>query len=212
MKKKYIQLPKPYLSYSQIALWMSNPATYKGIYFDQRDELRTTNAGQAYGKVVADALEHGIQTGDLLTDAAMLMLPKYDVMDKEFDVDMKTKDGWVKVLAKPDTLDSTTKSIVEYKTGKTAWTQSKAQMHLQLKYYAMAVYLKYKVVPKVKLCWIETEMHHIQGIRPTGHVEEFEVVYTLKDMLDTMALTSKVAKEIEIAFASHVTNPEYATL
>ena len=35
-----------------------------------------------YGKVVADALEKGVQTGDLLTDAGMLLLPKYDVADK----------------------------------------------------------------------------------------------------------------------------------
>jgi len=206
-RKKYLSLPKEYISYSQLALWQNDPQRYKEIYFDNRDELRTSNRGMEYGKVVADALEKGIQTDDLLTDSAMLLLPKYDTPDVEFRVDMKTDRGWVTVLAKPDSLDSKTKSFYEYKTGKTAWTSKKAQDHLQMWLYATAVYLRDKVIPSgVKLIWIETEQ--VDGVvKPTGRVEEFPVVFTLKGILDTMALVSKCAKEIEIAFASHVRNP-----
>jgi len=209
--KKYIQLPRGYLSQSQVALWQRNPEQYKAIYFDGRDELRPSNSGMTYGKVVADALEHGIQTGDLLTDAATLLLPKYDVMDVEFRAELKTPSGWIEILAKPDSLDSVTKDFYEYKTGKTAWTQTKAQMHLQMHWYATAIYLKYGVIPKAKLIWIETEMSIFEGgdhVRPTGRVEEFEVTFQLRNILNTMALITKVAKEIEVAWASHVTNPE----
>lgn len=206
MKKKYIQLPKGYISYSQIALWLRDPKQYKDIYFDGRDELRTSNAGMEYGKVVADALEKGIQTDDLLTDAAMLMLPKYDIADVEFRAELKVKGGWIQILAKPDSLNSKTKAFYEYKTGKTAWTAEKAQSHLQMHLYATAVYLTWKIIPQAKLIWIETYWED-GVVKPTGHVEEFPVIITMRDILDTMALTSRVAKEIEVAFAAHVPNP-----
>ncbi len=222
MKKKYIQLPKGYLSYSQIQLWKTDPEKYIDIYMDGRDELRTTNMGQDYGKVVATALEKGGDTGDLLTDSAMLLLKKYDVADEEIRVEYKTKYGWLVVLAKPDTRNSKTNEFREYKTGKYAWTAKKAQDHPQMIFYAMAIYLKFKTALKeAYLDWIETEQvevtrfddtgRHIitvKEIRPTGRVESFRVTFTLKQILREMAETVRVAREIESAFVSHITKPE----
>lgn len=215
-KKKYIQLPKEYISFSQLALWQNDPERYKDLYFDNRDELRNSNRGMEYGKVVADALEKGIDTGDLLTDAGMLLLPKYDISDVEFRTEMNTKEGIVVLLAKPDSLDSVTKSFYEYKTGKTVWTQKKAQDHLQMWFYATAIYIKYKIIPRgVKLVWIQTEAQTTSSgfevIQPTGRVLELPVTFSVGGILKTMALISKVAKEIEIAFASHVRNPHLDT-
>ena len=208
MKKKYISLPHGYLSYSQLALWRSNPKTYADLYFDDRSELRSSNRAMEYGKVVADALENGIQTGDLLTDSAMLLLPKYDTADQEMRVDMKTQGGWIPILAKPDTFDSVTKSFGEFKTGKVRWTQQRAQEHLQMHFYATAIYLKYKVVPPdVRLIWIETDQQD-GVVTPTGHVEEFKLTIRLGDIIGTMAMISKAARDISIAFAAHVPNKE----
>ena len=212
MKKQYIQLPRGYLSFSQIQLWQNDKKRYAEIYFDGRDELRTSNAGMQYGKVVAEALEKGIETGDLLTDSAMLLLPKYDTADVEIRADMRTSTSgpYVTVMGRPDSLDSATKAFLEYKTGKTSWTQEKAQKHLQLAFYAMIIYLKHKVIsPSIALVWIETEPTE-SGIQPTGRMETFPVTLGLKDILATMALTAKIAKEIEVAYAAHVPNPALA--
>lgn len=213
MTKKHIQLPKDYLSYSQMMLWVNSPEKYKQIYFDQRDELRTSNRGQEYGKVVADALENGIETGDLLTDAAMLMLPKYDIADKEIVAELVTKAGIIPLLGKPDSMDSKTKRFIEFKTGngRNPWTRSKAQNHPQMRFYAMVIYLAYGVMlDDALLVWIETDYegeypNHV--IKPTGRVESFTVTFTRKDLFDTMAAVSKVAKEIAIAYAAHEKDP-----
>lgn len=221
MKKKVIQLPRGYISYSQKQLWKNDKQRYKEIYFDNRDELRTSNAGMEYGKVVADALEKGVQTDDLLTDSAMLLLPKYDVADQEIRVEFKTKEGTVMVLAKPDTRDSKSWAFREYKTGKTRWTQKKAQEHPQMRFYAMAIYLASgKVIREAHLDWIETfdmvtatddsGLPTERKITPTGHVETFTVKFTLNDILNEMADTARVAKEIEIAYASHIPRKELA--
>lgn len=206
-----------------MVLWQRDPKRYKEIYMDDRYELQTSNAGMEYGKVVATALEKGIETNDVLTDSAMILLPKYDIADKEITVDLKTKDGTIPLVGRPDTLDSVSKAFREYKTGKHPWTQKKAQEHLQMRFYAMIIYLKYnKLLTEAYLDWIETEpfeeevfkgsvlVLHQKGVRPTGHVESFRVVFTLSDILKTMALTTKVAKEIEIAFAHHQVNPAIA--
>jgi len=159
----------------------------------------------AYGKVVADALEKGIQTDDLLTDAAMLILPKYDVADVEFRVDIKCRHGYVTLLAKPDSLDSRTKAFYEYKTGKVPWTQTKAQNHLQMWLYALSIYVAPRRISKSELIWIETTTDG-NVVTPTGRIESFPVTFTVPELLKVMALVGRVAREIEIAYAAHVPN------
>ena len=201
MKKKYIQLPKSYLSFSQITLWQSNPERYKKLYFEGDQSYNFTNDGMRFGSKVADALEHKTQTGELLTDIAIELMPQYDVRDEEIVADLKTEDGWIKVLGRPDSLDSETKDFVEFKTGKVKWTQTKAEKHLQLRFYAMLIYLEYGVVPgNVALIWMETHKNTDGETEPTGRIEKFPVKIELKDILETMAITSKVAKEIEAAW------------
>lgn len=207
--KKYIQTPRGYLSQSQVSLWQRNPEQYKALYFDDRKELRHSSPAMDYGKVIADALEKGVQTDDLLSDAATLLLPKYDIADVEFRAEFKTDDGWVVVLAKPDSMDSVTKDFLEYKTGKTVWTQTKAQALLQMHWYAASIYIQHEVIPKAKLVWIETEIT-ADGIKPTGRIESFDVTFTMTEILRTMSLMGKVAKEIAIAWASHVTDERIA--
>lgn len=216
-QKRTIQLPRGYLSYSQIALWISDQEKYKQLYFDGRDELRTTNLGQEYGKVVADLLERGEGSDDVLTDTAMFLLPKYDVADKEIRTTIHTKDGDIPIVLKPDSMDSQTFAFYEYKTGKHAWTKHKAYNHLQLKLYAVGIRNEFGVTPpSIELIWIETEQKEVEGpdgktlkeIKPTGRIERFPVTYTTRDYLETKALITRVAKEIEVAYAMHTPNRE----
>ena len=218
MKKKIIQLPKEYLSYSQIQLWKNDRKRYIAHYMDG-NKSGINNSGMEYGKVVADALEKGVETGDLLTDAAMLLIPKYDIADKEIRATVKSKDGSFDIIGRPDSLDSATKAFYEFKTGKGKWTANKAQRHPQMVFYALLIYLAYGVVlTEASLIWIET--HDVveqygpedwltgekKSVKPTGHVETFKVTFTLADILNCMAETIRVAKEIEIEWVAHVKN------
>ena len=148
----------------------------------------------------------------------MQMLEKYDVRDQEIIVEIKTKHGWFTVLGRPDTLNSVTKAFREYKTGKGKWTQTKAQNHPQMIFYAMLVYLKHGVVlNEAYLDWIETQdveegfidedgfdWGKVKRVKPTGNVEHFHVTFTLGQILQCIAETIKVAEEIEIDFASYI--------
>lgn len=207
--KRYINLPRKYISYSQIAMWKSAPERYKGKYFDGRDELDVINDSMVYGTKFADSLEHDMETGDTLTDTATSLLKKYEVRDKEMRVDMKTKNGWITLLGKPDTYNPETGEFREYKTGKSKWTQSKAEKHLQLRFYAVVIYLLHgKVVKDCYLDWVETH-ETMDGIQPTGRIESFKVKLGLPVILQTMAEIKKVAEEIELAWAGHIPDKRY---
>ncbi len=216
MVKKYIQLPRDHISYSQISLFKSDPKRYKELYFNNNQAFKLSNSGMDFGKVVAESLEHEQETGDILTDAAMLLIPKYDTRDKEIAVETKTKSGWLKIIGRPDMLDSATKAFYEIKTGKGKWTLAKAQKHPQMVFYAMLIYLAHGVVlNEASLIWIQTEdviepykegdwlPGDKKSIKPTGHVESFKVTFELKDILNCLSSTIKVAKEIELEFVSH---------
>ena len=167
------------------------------------------NEGMAYGKVVADALENDEETGDLLTDMAMSLLVKYDIRDKEMEGILQTKDGDIRIVSHPDTMDSKTFALGEYKTGKIKWTQKKADNWFQLKFYAMLIFIIHKKVPpRVFLQWIETYKDTDGVIKPTGHVELFEVRITMSDIINTMATVSRVAKEIESEWVIYTPPPE----
>jgi len=208
-KKKYIQLPKGYLSYSQITMWRSSPARYKELYFNGRQEFALNNNSMEYGKKFAEALEFERDTNELLTDATILLLPKYDIRDQEMNAEIKTKHGWLRVTGRPDTFNSKTCEFREYKTGKVKWTLSKAQKHLQMRFYAMIIYLNFgKALGDAYLDWIETEKLPDGTIQPTGKTQSFKVDIGLPAILQTINETIKVALEIELAYASHVRPPE----
>lgn len=203
-KKKVINLPRGYLSYSQVALWLSDKERYKEIYFNNRDDLKMSSQATDYGKMVATSLETEKETGDLLTDTAISLLTKYDIADKEIRATLKTKDGDIVLMGRPDTMDSKTFAFREYKTGRIPWTQKKAQDHLQIKFYMLLIHLKHIIILKeAYLDWIETQ-NTSEGIKPTGHIESFKITLTMRDLIHTMALVSSVAKEIEVEWAMYV--------
>ena len=203
MAKKYINLPRKYLSYTQMITWKTAKDRYKKMYFDGLD-MRVINDSMVYGTKFADSLEHDRETNDTLTDTATSLLQKYAIRDKEMVAEMKTRNGWLRLLAKPDTYNPDTGEFREYKTGKVKWSQGKAEKHLQLRFYAVVIYILHgKVVKDCYLDWVET--HQTQdGIQPTGRIESYKVTLGLPVILQTMADIKKVAEEIELAWAAHI--------
>jgi hypothetical protein len=122
---------------------------------------------------------------------------------------LKTKDGDIRIVSHPDSMDSKTFALREYKTGKVKWTQKKADNWFQLKFYATLIQIIYgKIPPEVHLDWIETFKDTDGIIKPTGHVETFKVEITMTDILNTKALITRVAKEIESEWLNYTPSPE----
>lgn len=185
-----------------VCFYLDQIEDYRKRIGDNRQVFVLTGSTKDQGQVVTDANE----SGDLLTDMAMSLLVKYDIKDEEMEGWMKTDSGWLRIVSHPDTMDSQTFALREYKTGRVKWTQKKADNWFQLRFYAMLVYIVHGVVPpSCHLDWIETfaDSTDEDKVKPTGHVETFEVKIGLKEILETMAITARVGKEIEAEWTTH---------
>lgn len=187
-----VKLPREYLSYSAMSMWIKNKKGFEENYFKgNRKDLNTPAIN--FGKKIADQLEAGEDIGIPLT-----------VYDSR-DVAMFTTFGGVRFIYKCDGFDPKTKSFVEYKTGTFAWTQSMVNNAMQLKFYTACIYNEFGVLPKrVQLQWMPTEFtkgkYGRTVVKLKGHVETFEFKPDLLDTLKFSAQMVKTAKEIAQAY------------
>lgn len=187
-KTKTLLLPRQYLSWSQMSLYEWNPEQYRKIYI--LGEERTTTPEMEYGKRLATILEKGDDGKDILISGLYHLLPKYKIAEKELTAEM----SGIKLLGLLDSYDPKTHNFYEYKTGK-EWTQRKVDNHGQLTFYAMLIYLNYKILPKMKLIWVETEWKNGEIIA-TGRIKGFSTERTLVDILRFIARVKKTAMDI----------------
>ena len=201
MKKK-LQNPRGYLSWTQIDLWLRDPERYVKQYMlggdgDKNDRMN-------FGSKVATAIETGESTGDITIDTLAATIPRYKKSEHEIRATLKTDKGDVVLLGKLDTFCPDTLAFDEYKTGTTKWTQRMAQNHKQLDHYTTLIYLESgKIPPKIRLIHAQTEV--VDGeVSLTGKVTSFEVKKTLSDILQYMAVASRVAKEIDKRYREEI--------
>jgi len=198
--------PRGYLSPSQISLWMRNREKYIEQYVHGGEGY--TNAKMQFGSKAALALETGEKTDDEMINMLVQLLPRYDKREYTMRVPFETKNGMVELLGKMDTYNSDDHSFMDDKTGTTKWTQSMANKLKQLHHYAAMIYLKYgKLPPKIHLNWAKTEVittDEGRVVQLTGEVQTFEVKITLKEVLEYLALVSKVALEIDQMYREEI--------
>ena len=179
-----IILPKPYLSYSAMDLWMRDPAAYRKRYYIGEPYFSTPYT--EFGNKVGNALETGKFFDPILKD-----VPRYSGMEHKIEIDVLG----VPFLGYIDSYNPKTKAILEYKTGIRSkegvkpWNRVKVRKHKQLTIYALLVREKYgDYNPNIKLVWMETKWSTVEttqtfcgkkltssapGLKLTGVVEEF---------------------------------------
>jgi hypothetical protein len=161
--------PKDYISYSQLVSYE------KGRYYEEYILGNNWESVEMnFGKKISDGLESGSDDKDV--EFLRMWIPDVDEREKEIIVEIEG----VKIKIK---LDGWRKSIEidEYKTGKTKWTQSRADKSDQLTIYSLVCWKKYGKIPKLKLIWIPT-MNNGEDIEITGELpKSFETTRTLAD-------------------------------
>lgn len=194
-------LPKHHLSYSAIDMWLKYPEKYREKYYKGIEQYVTPEL--SFGKKIADLLEVG--------DESVKHVRRYPVAEKMFDLVIDE----VPVFGFMDSFDPDTCSILEFKTGKTPWTQKRVDEHLQLDLYSLAVECMYnRVDDHTMLVWMETErvdrpsggrISHSDayGIRLTGKVTEFHREITKHDRLAMRRLLRSVAEDISEDYTSY---------
>lgn len=173
---KNLNLPRKYLSYSQMDLWQKNKSAYRERYYLNGPSFE--NKETIFGKQTAKLLEDGT------THPILSKVPRYKFMEYKIQV----KVLGVPFMGVPDTFSLIKKGFREYKTGKNPWTDVMVHKHNQLVIYSLLTKIKFKKVdPWCELIWIQTRWgtskrefdgHTLEGrtneIEFTGKIQIFK--------------------------------------
>lgn len=176
-------LPKGYLSWSQMQIWMNNRDRYIREYFEdaKRLDTRYLRFGSAFSKMVENLCEimnripnrmlaiEELRKEYPMDDNMVSVLMELDIEGiSEFQIGNSGKQGdpcsvvkvrgIVPVLAFFDKYIRRTNALREYKTGLAPWTMAKVIKHDQLPYYGVCLkWAGLPLPPYADLDWIETK-------------------------------------------------------
>ena len=186
--------PKGYLSWSQLSVWEASPKTYKKIYIDG---YRLHNRGMELGSLVANSLETGEETGDIIMDTILSQFPRLESTEVEINCTLQLGELAIPLVGRIDAVDRNFKTFYEYKTGSVPWTQNKADKHGQITFYAFMIREKYKIIPKnIELIWAPTKKSSNGDFKLTGEIVRFKTQRTLIDIIKMKARIKKAWTEI----------------
>lgn len=190
-------LPKPHLSFSAISLWLSSKETFRKKYYGEAYK-NPTSPEMRFGNYVTEAMER--------KEEWVAFIPRLEKFEHEMLVDV---DG-VKILAFVDSVTLKDGKFYEQKTGRTKWTQSKVNRHMQLDLYSLLLQItEGHVQDECTLVWVETKKTQdtrefggmtLSGpskIELTGVYDPIPRIVTQKDRDKMRKLIVQVAKEIE---------------
>lgn len=182
--------PRPYLSFSQMVLFEMSPKRYAEQYL--YDKKQFVNRNMAFGTLMADGLENDEATGNATLDLMIAGIPKFELMDIAFQVPLKDGKNTIMILAKPDTAKADYSAFKEYKTSVRPWKQKMADDSGQITFYATAMWLKTKKIPKdIELVDVVVEYLEDGSLQPTGEMLRFP---TERTMVDIIKMTARMKR------------------
>lgn len=182
--------PRPYLSFSQMTLFEMSPEKYVNQYIYGQQKRISRN--MQYGTMMAEGLEFEEASGDPLLDLMMARLPKFDLMDKPIEAELKDGKDTIKLLAKPDTCKSDYTAFKEYKSSVRKWTQKMADESGQITFYATAIWLNTGKIPQdIELVNVQTAYDEDNRMTVTGEIFRLP---TKRTMVDIIKMTSRMKR------------------
>lgn len=196
-------LPKKWLSFSQIDLWLRSRPTYRKKYYGGVNFA--TTAAMEFGNETTLSMANN--------EPHVAFIPRFPRFEREIFLEIEG----IPIKAAIDNIDDTINKFNEYKTGKTKWTPAKVAKHLQLDLYSLLleeedgfvddectlIHIEAANLPKT----IEMDGHILEGtsteIALTGNYYEFKRVITKTHREAMRQLIVKVGREIEEDFAAY---------
>lgn len=169
-------LPKGHLSFSQITLWLTAKETYRKKYYPKERPAYAQSPEMAFGNFITEEMEKNNPLFDFI--------PRYDTFEypqKEKPPVTFSIEG-INIEAYVDQLCLSTVTFREQKTGRTPWTQSKVDKHIQMDLYSTLLKDTFgKVDDECELIWVPARRKVktvilVDGSEVTSESSEIEVV------------------------------------
>lgn len=181
--------PRPYFSWSQFNLFGRSEESFRKTYVYG---YKFNTPHTAFGREFALMREKREYPDDYTNIMLFLQqYPKREYVMTAYTIIDKKK---VMLLARPDGIDFRRHIIGDDKTGLAThitekgniskeWDQKKADKCEQLTFDALVYWKKKRVIPRLRIHWIETKKLKNGVIVATGRVETFETTRTMKDLI-----------------------------
>ena len=180
---------KNYLSWTQINTLETSEKQYVKLYLE--GQKLPINRGMALGSEIADALETGRHTGDIIKDFVVATLPRLDVQEKELRAKINIDGQNIPLLSFIDMASHDLTKIKEIKTGATAWNQRKVDQHGQITFYCVVIKAITGYIPEdIELVWAPSELINDKP-ELTGEIKRFK---TKRSAVDVLKMKSRILK------------------
>jgi hypothetical protein len=187
-------LPKPYISVSQINLWYSDRQKYINRYFLNLPEEPSIYMN--FGKQFAENTEAYIKDGIIMDTFPDFYIDKIRPMkglEAEKEISMSINDIQVKGFI--DAWDVQNNRVIDFKTSKIPWNINNLKNSLQMKVYALAMFVNGDQIPECQINWLGTTKTR-KGLDFTGESFELNHTFEMDELLKAIVLIEQTCKDI----------------
>ena len=191
-------LPKKYISVSQINLWYSDRQKYINRYFLNIPE--EPSIYMDFGKRFAEDTEAFITNGIIMEtfpDFYIDKIQEFKVCEAEKPISLSIND--IQVVGYIDAWDVANNRVIDFKTSGRPWTMDTLQNSLQMKVYALAMFVNGESIPESQINWLGTKKTK-NGLSFTGESHELRHTFEMEELLKAIILIENTCKEISHAY------------
>jgi hypothetical protein len=193
-------LPKKCISVSQINLWYSDRQKYINRYF--LDLPEESSIYMDFGKQFATSTETYIKDGIIDNNLPHFYLDKIRPMkglEAEKEISLSINDIQVKGFI--DAWDVHNNRVIDFKTSGKPWVLDTLKNSLQMKVYALAMFVNGESIPESQINWLGTKKTK-QGLEFTGESYELNHTFEMDELLKAIVLIETTCKEISEVYKS----------
>jgi len=193
-------LPKKYISVSQINLWYSDRQKYINRYFLNLPE--EPSIYMTFGKQFAEDTEAFIKNGIIMETFPDFYIEKiqgFKGLEAEKPISLSIND--IQVVGYIDAWDRENNRVIDFKTSGKPWTIDTLKTSLQMKVYALAMFVNGDQIPECQINWLGTRRMK-NGLEFTGESFELNHTFEMDDLLKAIVLIEQTCKEISNAYKS----------
>ena len=187
-------LPKKYISVSQINLWYSDRQKYINLYFLNLPE--EPSIYMEFGKRFAEDTEAFIKNGIIMETFPDFYIDKIQSLkglEAEKPISLSIND--IQVVGYIDAWDRENNRVIDFKTSGRPWTMHTLHNSLQMKVYALAMFVNGDTIPESQINWLGTKRTK-NGLSFTGECYELNHTFEMDDLLKAIVLIEQTCKEI----------------
>lgn len=193
-------LPKKYISVSQINLWYNDRQKYINRYFLNIPE--EPSIYMDFGKRFAEDTEAFIKKGIIMEtfpDFYIDKIKSFKGLEAEKPISLSIND--VQVIGYIDAWDKENNRVIDFKTSGKPWTMETLKTSLQMKVYALAMFVNGETIPESQINWLGTKRTK-NGLSFTGESYELNHTFEMDDLLKAIVLIEQTCKEISEVYKS----------